>query len=316
VSRDGQSALVLFSMNGKLETSYKRVKPVENAVAGIAAAHPALRVEEFGGASAQRALQDTLGKDFSRAESISIPLTLGILLLAFGALVAALVPVTLGLTAVITASGLLALASQGFHTDESAGTLILLIGLAVGVDYSLFYIRREREERAAGRSREEALAIAAATSGHAILVSGLTVMLSMSAMYLTGVGTFIGMAEGTVLVVAVAVAGSLIALPALLALLGDNLDRGRMPWLGRWMQRRRATGDSRFLRLVLRPVLAHPGVAAVAAGGLLVALALRALGLRTAVLGTADIPPDLPVMKTYSRIQHTFPGGRSRPRSC
>jgi RND superfamily putative drug exporter len=309
ISRDGRSAVVLAGMTGKSVDASKHVKPLLDAVARVASAHPGLRIEEFGPGSANRALEDTIGKDFSRAELTSVPLTLVILLLAFGALFAALVPVGLGVTAVIAATGLLALASHALPTDSSAGTMVLLIGLAVGVDYSLFYVRRQREERLAGHGTSDALTIAAATSGHAVLVSGLTVIVAMSAMYLTGMGTFIGMAEGTVLVVATAVIGSLTALPAAISLLGDRIDHGRVPFLGRYLERRRAAGTGGVWRAVLRPVLRHPAASAAVSAAVLAALSLPALGLETAVLGTSDVPSSLSIMKTYARIQQAFPGG-------
>ena len=310
VSRDGRSAVVLFAMKGKADKADKRVAPVLRAVSGVAAAHPAVRVEEFGSASATKALNDTIGKDFSHAEAISIPLTFGILLVAFGALMAALVPLVLSLTSVVAAAGLLALASHALHIDSSANTMLLLIGLAVGVDYSLFYIRRQREERAAGRSNLESVEIAAATSGRSVLVSGLTVIAAMAGMFITGQHTFMGMAEATILVVAVAVVGSLTVLPAALSLLGDRLDRGRIPWLGKWLQARRKSGPSRAWTWVLDRVLARPGLSAALAAGLLVALALPALSMHTSVLGASEeLPSDLPIMQTYARVQHAFPGG-------
>ena len=197
LSRDGRSALVLFNMKGKAETAHDRVQPVLDQVARIARAHPDLRIEQFGTASAGKALDDTIGKDFARAEGISIPLTFAILLIVFGAVLAALLPLMLALSAVMAGTGLLAVASHAFHTDGSASTMLLLVGLAVGVDYSLFYLRRTREERAAGRSTRDAIDAAAATSGRSVLVSGLTVIVAMAAMFLTGQGTFIGMAEAT-----------------------------------------------------------------------------------------------------------------------
>ena len=113
--------------------------------------------------------------------------------------------------------------------DSSINEVILLIGLAVGVDYSMFYLRREREEREAGRSEEASLAAAAATSGRAVLVSGLTVMLAMAGMYLGGAPTFASFATGTIIVVAVAMVGSLTVLPAILAWLGDRIEKGGVP---------------------------------------------------------------------------------------
>jgi RND superfamily putative drug exporter len=189
--------------------------------------------------------------------------------------------------------------------DQSIGSVILLIGLAVGVDYSMFYLRREREERARGRSPREALEIAAATSGRAVLISGLTVMIAMAGMYFTGNATFSSFATGTILVVAMAMIGSLTVLPALLAWLGDRVEKGRVPLIGR---RTRSGGESRFWSAILDRVLRRPLVAAIASGAVLIALAVPAFGLHTAVPGLNTFPKDLPVMKTYERIQHAFPG--------
>jgi uncharacterized membrane protein YdfJ with MMPL/SSD domain len=309
ISPDGRSALVLFSMKGKRDTAYKRVQPVVNAVERVARAHRGLRIEQFGDASASKALTDTIGKDFKRAESASIPLTFLILWLAFAALVAALLPVVLALSAIAIAGGILALTSHAIPIDQSASSMILLIGLAVGVDYALFYFRRAREERAAGRSNQDAVAVAAATSGKAVLTSGMTVIVAMSAMFITGLGTFMGMAEATAIVVAVAMLGSLTVLPALLSKLGDRVDRGRIPFLGRHLEQRRATGNSRFWAAIVEPALAHPLPTIAATAGLLVLLAVPAFHLRTATPGANDLPQNLPIMKTYNRVQHAFPGG-------
>jgi len=309
ISRDGRSALVLFSMKGKRETAEKRVEPVTNAVQRIAAAHPRLLIEQFGEASATKTLNDTIGKDFKRAEASSIPITFLILWLAFAALLAALLPLVLALTAIAIATGLVAVTSHVFAIDASASSMILLIGLAVGVDYSLFYFRRSREERARGLSNDDAIAVAAATSGKAVLTSGLTVIVAMSALFITGLGTFMGMAEATAIVVAVAMLGSLTVLPAMMAKLGDRAERGRVPFLGRWLERRRATGESRFWAAVVGPALRRPLPTIVVAGGILILLAVPAFRLQTAVPGATDLPSDLPVMKTFNRIQHAFPGG-------
>jgi uncharacterized membrane protein YdfJ with MMPL/SSD domain len=309
ISRDGRSALLLFSMKGKADTANKRVKPVIAAVKTVAAATPQIRIEEFGRASATKALDDTIGKDFKRAENTSVPLTFIILWLAFAAFVAALLPVVLALSAIVIATGLLALTSHALPIDSSAGSMILLIGLAVGVDYSLFYVRRSREERAAGHSNREAIAIAAATSGKSVLTSGLTVIVAMAALFVTGQGTFMGMAEATALVVAVAMLGSLTVLPATLSKLGDRIDSGRMPFFGRRMQARRNEGESRFWARVVSPALAHPGRTSLAAILVLGTLAIPAFRLQTAVLGANALPQNLAVMKTFNRIEKAFPGG-------
>jgi uncharacterized membrane protein YdfJ with MMPL/SSD domain len=310
VTREGRSAIVMFNVRGEASTAEKRVQPVLEAVRRVARSHGQLRIEEFGAASANRALQDTLGKDFRRAEAISIPLTFAILIVAFGALLAAVVPLGLALTAVAAGGGLLALASHALHVDGSSSTVLLLIGLAVGVDYSLFYIRRAGEERARGAAPRGAIEAAAATSGRSVLISGLTVIIAMAGMFITGQGTFMGMAEATVLVVGAAMLGSLTVLPATLSLLGDRIDRGRIPWLGTRLLERRERGPSRFWSALLRRVLARPRASAAVAGGFLVIVATPALFLHTGLLSPSqDLPSSLPVMKTYTRLQHAFPGG-------
>ena len=177
---------------------------------------------------------------------------------------------------------------------------MLLIGLAVGVDYSMFYVKRQREERAAGRPVLEAIETAAATSGRSVLISGLTVLLAMSGMFLTGSKIFYGIGQATMLVVAVAVVASLTLLPALLALLGDRVDRGGLPFPGRT---RRPAGQSRIWTAVLDRVLAHPALTAALAVGALVVLALPVLRLHTATPGASDLPQNTAALQTYNRIR-------------
>jgi RND superfamily putative drug exporter len=264
-----------------------------------------MRIEQFGDASANKAISKAFEDDFRKAESLSLPVTLIILVLAFGALVAAGLPLLLGLSAVAITLGLLAPLSQLFPVDEAISSVILLVGLAVGIDYSLFYIRRERDERAAGRGKEAALDRAAATSGRAVLVSGTTVIVAMSGMYLTDNATFQSFATGTILVVATAVVGSVTVLPALLSKLGDNINKGRVPFVGRL---HREGAESGFWSAIVGTVLRRPVVSVILAGGALILLAVPALRLHTANSGVEGLPRDLAVMKTYDRIQKAFPG--------
>ena len=229
ISADGHSALLRFEIAGDQDQASNRVGATLKATAAAQAANPNFTVEQVGDASINKQLNDSINKDFSRAFVTSLPITLAILLIAFGALVAASLPILLAMTAVLATIGLVAVTSQFAPVDSSINEVILLIGLAVGVDYSMFYLRREREERASGRSPEASLEAAAATSGRAVLVSGLTVMVAMAGMYLGGASTFTSFATGTIIVVAVAVAGSLTVLPALLAWLGDRVEKGRRP---------------------------------------------------------------------------------------
>ncbi|GAB3197614.1 MMPL family transporter [Geodermatophilus arenarius] len=304
VSADGRSALVTFDVAGDPEDADARIGPIQGAVAAVAAEHDDVRVEQFGGTSAGVALDETIAGDFQRAELLSIPITLAVLLLTFGALVAAVLPLVFALTAFVGALGLLSLTSQIWHVDQSAQIVMLLIGLAVGVDYSLFYLKREREERARGLGSVDALDVAAATSGRSVLVSGITVVVAMAGMFLTGFSVFTGMASATILVVATSVVGSLTVLPALMSWLGDRVEKGRLPFL-----RRREAGPGRFWPLVLGAVLRRPLVAVVTAGAALVALAVPALSMDLRSEGIEDLPRDLAVMQTYDRITAAFPGG-------
>jgi uncharacterized membrane protein YdfJ with MMPL/SSD domain len=303
ISKDGHAALIQFRLGAK-QGPPASIERILAAVERVARAHPALYVGEYGDASASKALADSTDRDFHRAELLSIPLTLAILLVTFGAIVAAGIPLLLALTAVLAAVGLLAIPSQIWPADDAANSVILLIGLAVGVDYSLFYIRREREERALGKGREAALAAAAATSGRAVFLSGITVLIAMAGMFLTGEKELASVGVGAMLVVATAVAGSLTVLPALLSVLGDRIEKGRIPLLG---SRRR--GESRIFGAIVDRVVKRPLLWVALAGGLLVALAAPAFALHTNNAGETALPQNLVIAKTYDRIQQAFPGG-------
>jgi uncharacterized membrane protein YdfJ with MMPL/SSD domain len=306
VSADGHSALIRFEIAGDDTQAQDRVGAALDATSAAQAASPGFAVEEVGDASVAKQLNDSISSDFKQAFVTSLPITLLILLIAFGALVAAAVPLILALTAVLATIGIIAVLSHISPVDQSINEVILLIGLAVGVDYSMFYLRREREERESGRTEEASLAVAAATSGRAVLVSGLTVMLAMAGMYLGGAPTFTSFATGTIIVVAVAVVGSLTVLPALLAWLGDRIEKGGVPIVKNqpWN-----AGESTVWSRILNPVLRHPAVSAVAATGLLLVLAIPTLHIHTATGGVDTLPQDLSVIKTYNKVQAAFPGG-------
>ncbi|MEV5760119.1 MMPL family transporter [Streptomyces tendae] len=310
ISKDGRSALVQFDMRGEADTAGERVEPVLKAVEGVQEEHGSLRIEEIGGASMMKTFDDAFGDDFKKAEYSAVPVALGILLVAFGALVAALVPVALAITAIIATMGLMGLVSHFQPMSETANSVMLLVGLAVGVDYCLFYLRREREERAAGRDAQTALRIAAATSGRAIVVSGVTVCVAMAGMLFTGIAEFEAMGLASLMVVAVAMVGSVTVLPALLSLLGERVEKGRVPFLRRRRPSGTASEGSRFWTAVLKRVLAKPLLAAVVAVGALLAVAAPALGMKTQNLTLdQEFGDSLPIVQTYNRVNEAFPGG-------
>jgi uncharacterized membrane protein YdfJ with MMPL/SSD domain len=307
ISKDGRSVLVNFKLRGEAADAEESVGAVLDATKRVAADNPGVYVGEFGMASASKALSKAFSDDFKKAETLSLPITLVILVFAFGALVAAGVPLLLGLSAVMAALGLIALPSQIVPLGENTASIILLVGLAVGVDYTLFYLRREREERARGVGHRDAIHIAAATSGRAVLISGLTVIVAMAGMFLAGDQTFTALGIGAITVVLVAMIGSVTVVPAVLSVLGDRVEKGRIPFLHRL---RRPGGESRMWNAILDAVLRRPLVSAVLATVILLVLAFPATGMRAVLSGTDDLPRNLEVMQVYDRIDKAFPGGQ------
>ncbi|HZO63263.1 MAG TPA: MMPL family transporter, partial [Gaiellaceae bacterium] len=276
VSADRHSALVQFDVRGDAETAKDRIAPILDAVGRVQAGKPSLIIEEFGQASAEHQVDRRFERDLGRAELTSLPLTIVILLVAFGALVAAGLPVLLAFSAVLAATGLNALASHVIPTDkQTLSAVILMIGMAVGIDYSLFYLRREREERQRGRSPHDALLHAARTSGQAVLISGATVLIAMAGMFVSGNALFTTIGLGTMIVVLASMVGSLTVLPALLHRLGDRVEWGRVRLV------RGTPRDGGLWGRVVGAVLRRPWTALILAGGGLFVLALPSFGMHT-----------------------------------
>jgi RND superfamily putative drug exporter len=202
--------------------------------------------------------------------------------------------------------GLVALPSHLVPMDNNVAAVILLIGLAVGVDYSLFYLKREREERAAGKSARAALEAAAATSGRSVLISGFTVMIAMAGMMFSGDKSYLGFGIATLMVVGIAMLGSLTVLPAMLSKLGDRVEKGKIPYLHRL---RRDGGENRFWKRILTPAMRRPSIAAALAGGVLVLMAVPVLHLHTTQSGLDALPNSAPTVGTIKKIQNAFSNG-------
>ena len=312
ISKDGRSVVVNFTLPGDPAEKEQLERVAEAPLAAVAAvqkAHPGVRVDEYGVASERNALGEQERRDEARSLQLSLAGTLLILLLAFGAAVAAGVPLFLGISAFIATTGLLGPVSQLTPLHEAVGQVTMLVGLAVGVDYAMFYLRRMVEEKDKGRSSAAALEVAAATSGRAVVISGLTVMAAMAGMFFSGNPIFVSFGIGTIIVVGVAVAGSLTVLPALLSFLGEKgwLEKGRVPWVAR--RRHQTGGDSRAWSAILDRVLARPLISVLAAGGLLIALSVPALGMELKAPGTEGISRSEPIMRTLDRLDAAFPGG-------
>lgn len=305
ISPDQHSAIIQFQAKGEALDASKKIQPVEDAVNAQQKAHPQFLIAEFGEASANNELNKTFEEDFKRAESGTFIITLVILLAAFGSAVAAGVPVILAFSGVLAATGLATLISHLYAAGDQTKYVILLVGMAVGVDYSLFYVRREREERAKGLSSDHALVKTASTSGMAILVSGITVFIAMASMVFSGNNIFISIALGSMIMVAVALIGSLSVLPSIIHKLGDAINKGRIPFFGKNLQ---STKESKLWSWILGKVLRRPWLSAILSAAILIALALPILKMHTQLTGFTDLPKDVPIVKTYSAIQKAFPG--------
>ncbi|HZN22380.1 MAG TPA: MMPL family transporter [Gaiellaceae bacterium] len=302
VSDDRHAVLVELEIAGESDKAIDKIDPVVAQVKEVQSANPDFYVGSVG-VSTEKDVQEAFFEDLAKAGLISIPITLIILIVAFGALVAAGIPLLLGITAILATMGLISIWSQWLPMEEAVGAMVLLIGLAVGVDYSMFYLKREREERAKGRSEKAALEAAAATSGRSVLISGLTVLVAMSGMFLTGDATFASFGIATMTVVAIAMLGSLTVLPAVLSKLGDKVDRGRVPFVHRLS---RKGGEGRIWGAIIDRVLKRPVISVVLSAGLLIALAIPAIQLRTAQPSFDTFPQNL--LTTYNRLKEAFPG--------
>jgi uncharacterized membrane protein YdfJ with MMPL/SSD domain len=299
LAHDGRTAVVSGQWTHPIDVAALRA-----SVLAASRAHPQVDIEETGDISASEARDRVVSSDLRRAELLSVPVTLLVLLFAFGAVVAALVPVLLGLTAVIAAFGLLGPISQAFALDDATKTVVLLIGLAVGVDYALFYVIRSRQERRRGLPAHEALELTARTSGRTVIVSGTTVAIAMAGMYIIGSKIFNGIASGTIAVVLCAVVGSVTVLPAVLELLGPRIDRGRIPFLPHLHTDQT---HSRFWPAVIDCVLRRPALSCGLSVALLVALALPALGMHVSKPSdNALSAQNEPELATFARVRAAF----------
>ncbi len=306
VSHDRHSALVEFDIKGKADSADERVAPILAAVDGAQAGNPSVLIQEFGQASANHELSQRFSHDMDRAEFTSFPATIAILIVAFGALVAAGLPVLLAVSAILAATGLNAMVAHFVPTDtQTVSAVIVMMGMAVGIDYSLFYLRRDREERHRGTPPHDALLRTARTSGQAVLVSGATVLIAMAGMLIAGNAIFTTISIGTMLVVFCAMVGSLTVLPALLHRLGDKVDMGRIRIFSGLPR-----DDGAWSRLIGR-VLAHPTRSVVLAGGALLVCTLPLYSMHTKLPTYVDLPRDMKIIRTYERIQSAFPGSQT-----
>jgi putative drug exporter of the RND superfamily len=305
-SADGKALRVDVTLDVEEREAARVVDGLRTRTEAVAKDHPGVVVEETGRASIGQAVEEQRGQDIARAEMITLPITLLTLLLMFRSLSLALVPVLLALSAIAASIGLSMVVSHVFPDAGVGMNVILLIGMAVGVDYSLFYLKREREERAragGGLPSTAFVDLAAATSGRAIVLSGVAVAVSSATLYLVDDVIFSSLATGAVLVTLVAVISSMTVLPATLAKLGAVAERRS----ARRKRPVRTSKESRFSAALARGVGRRPGLTLVGTTLVMLALAAPILGMRITDMGPETHPRELPAMQTFGRLTSAYP---------
>ena len=331
VSADGSTVRIVGRINGDKDRVTPLIAPVRGIIDTARAANPTLRVHAISSTFINEDINALISTGLDDSLKLTIPLTFIILLVAFGAIVASVVPLILAICSLLAAFGILGIYSQVFGSvSPNATQLIVLIGLAVAVDYSLFMITRFRVERRAGRDRAKAIEVSSSTAGRAVFFSGLAVMISLAGLITLGVSLFTSMAIGTISVVLVSVIGSLTFLPATLSILGDRVNAGRpSTWLPRilaalplgpisrwgrsalgWLDRRAARPEgSGFWAALVNAVMARPIAMALVSAAVLLALAFPVLHLRTGITDITGFPDSIDGVAGIKLLNEKWPQG-------
>jgi uncharacterized membrane protein YdfJ with MMPL/SSD domain len=309
VAPDNTSVRIVGRIDGDAATIETRVRALAPVIASVQSDYPQYEIHAYDGTLLADQMSEEINRDMDGTSALSLPAAFLILLLAFGALVAAGVPLVFAVSALCAAFGIFGIFSRTVEpVSPFAAQFILLIGLAVAVDYSLFLITRFRSGRRAGLDRLTAIEVASATSGRAVLFSGIAVMISLAGLFLLPDPLFQSIAIGTIAVVSVSVVGSLVFLPAVLAILGDRIDRGLIPFISRHAG---VAGRSRRLGWapVVRAVMRHPIIAVLVSSAALLALASPTTRLHLGEMDTSVLPSNLDGVQAVEALGAHWPGG-------
>jgi RND superfamily putative drug exporter len=307
VSDDRHATLIPVTMAGSRDDANRNIDKVLDRT--LHAQHPdGFKVWVAGEATAAKDSNTIAEQDLRQGETIGIVAALVILIVVFGTLAAAVMPVVLAIMSIVVALGLVSLLGLAFNLSFFVTNMVTMIGLAVGIDYSLFTVSRYREERARGRDKLAAIAAAGATANRAVLFSGMTVVLALAAMLLNPTTIFRSIAAGAIVVVLVAVSASLTLLPALLAVMGDKVNALRVPVLFRRRQAdmERANG---FWAGVARRVMARPVASLLVATGILAVAAVPLFGIRTGFSGISTYPDGVQSKQAFTVLSRDFTAG-------
>jgi RND superfamily putative drug exporter len=305
VSQDGHAVLIPVTLTGDEGDAAETALPVVKLVKQ-ADADSQFRVTTVGFGSVEGEMSDLLGKTLEHGELIGIAVALVVLIIVFGAAVAAGLPIILALLSIFVAAGATALASNVMEMSNFVVFIITMIGLAVGIDYSLFIVQRCREERLAGLAKVDAIALAGATATRTVLFSGMAVAIALAGMLIMPDATFRSFAVGAMLVVAATVFASLTLLPAVLSLLGDRINWLSIPFLRR---RDRDQNSGAFVGWVTRNVAGHPVISVAVTGSLMLAAAMPVFGLNLGSVGISSLPESSNSRHAFNVINAEFSDG-------
>ncbi len=305
VSDDGHVALILATLTGDEEDAVDTAEPLVDVVEA-ADGTEGFRVTTVGFGSVEGEISTLLEDTLAQGELIGIVFALVILLVVLGAAVAAGLPIILALLSIFVAVGATALVSNIMNMDSSIVFIITMIGLAVGIDYTLFIVHRFREERARGREKIEAITTAGATASRTVFFSGMAVAVALAGMLIMPDPTFQSFAVGAILVVAATVLAALTLLPAVLSLLGDRINWLTLPFIGR---RGEAESSGGFWGWTTKVVTARPVISVLLTGGLLIALAVPVLNLNLGNIGINMLPEDSNTRHAFDVINEEFSAG-------
>ncbi len=309
---DGRTTILPVVMAGDVAAAEKNIDKV-HAIVHKADGRQGFDTLITGTASISSDFSATADHDLRQGEAIGVPIALVILLLVFGTLVAASLPILLSLVAITFAMALTALLGQGFDVSVFALNMVSMMGLATGIDYSLFIVSRYREERLKGRDKVEALTVTGGTASRAVFFSGMTVVLALFGMLVVPTNIFASLAIGAILVVSVSVLAALTLLPAALSLLGDKIDCLRVPYLGKRLLASRADGRVSPVARLAQRAMRRPAIALLIGVGVLLLATAPSVGMRTGVSGVGTLPDEFQSKQGFETLDRQFSAGAVSP---
>jgi RND superfamily putative drug exporter len=312
IAADKRTTLIPVVMAGDVTVAEENIDKV-HAVVHEADGRQGFDTLVTGTASISSDFSATAESDLRQGEGIGVPIALVILLLVFGTLVAAALPILLSVVAITFAVALTAVLGQGFDVSVFALNMVSMMGLATGIDYSLFIVSRYREERLKGRDKVDALTVTGGTASRAVFFSGMTVVLALFGMLVVPTNIFASLALGAILAVSMAVIAALTLLPAILSLLGDKIDRLRVPYLGKRLLTSRADGRVSPVARLAQRAMRRPAIALAIGAGVLLLAAAPSIGMKTGVSGVGTLPDDFESKQGFAVLDAQFSAGSVSP---